>query len=579
MMHVRSIVVLLLSLLIAAAPAGAQADAAAMAPAPASALARLSAASDQLLPGSGAGVTSGHTWIALQRTSAEWDLIHMPPRDGSVRSTTGSIRPVVSVRGPIAAMAAWDGRVFIIGQSPLAENRGLVGVSATTRVAPGSWNYAPNGRLETLASIPGRGQVLSLTGSSHGLALLTRPLASTAEPAPATTLRLLDDSEWRTLALPAEAGSLSEMHLLASTSDLILAARNPRDAGLRVFRGVVSRKVSLESVPGREEPRRVVQINVAWSEQDAMRLPAEAIGEAISSGELDTPWWLVHCDGQTVLAYRAPGHVQFWRLSTGVPMPLAKIDAGGSLTAITPLSGLERLTLLNADPPPPPRERRPGEAPGPFNASLASLTVRELSLVSGEVLATAKPHSDPPVSTRDLQGLWLMVLLIGATVLLVVVRAEGPGVVVLPEKTSLAPVGRRMVAGAVDVLAAAALVGLVRGQTPLEVFSAESIAASPVWPTLGLLVAGFAHCLVGEAFFGRSLGKWAVGTRVSAMKRSNETWVATAPTLANVLSRNLIKWALPPVLLAVLIDPSSRHAGDVLGRTVVVLDDAEPEQE
>lgn len=579
MMHVRSIVVLLLSLLMAATPAGAQPDAAAAAPAPASALARLSAASDVLLPGSGAGVTSGHTWVALQRTAADWDLIHLPPRDGSPRSTTGSIRPVVSVRGPIAAMAAWDGRVFIIGQSPLAENRSVLAMSAPLRIAPGSWTYAPNGRLETLASIPGRGQVLSLTGSAHGLALLTRPLASTAEPAPVATLRLLDDAAWQALSLPAEVGALSELHLLTDASDLVLAARNPRDAVLRVFRGVVKRAVTLESVPGREEPRRVVQFSVAWSEQEAVRLPAEAVGEAISSGELDTPWWLVRCDGQSVLAQRAPGHVQFWRLSTSVPATLAKIDAGGALTAITPLSGLERLTLLNAEPPPPPRERRPGEGPGPFNASLASLTVRELSLVSGEVLATAKPHSDPPVSTRDLQGLWLMVLLIGAAVLLVVVRAEGPGVVVLPEKTSLATVGRRLVAGAVDVLAAAAMVGLVRGQTPLEVFSAESIAASPVWPTLGLLLAGFLHCFAGEALFGRTLGKWAVGTRVSAMKRVNDVWVATTPTIGNVLARNLIKWALPPVLLAVLLDPSSRHAGDVLGRTVVVLDDAEPEEE
>ncbi|MBY0262938.1 MAG: RDD family protein, partial [Phycisphaerales bacterium] len=86
-----------------------------------------------------------------------------------------------------------------------------------------------------------------------------------------------------------------------------------------------------------------------------------------------------------------------------------------------------------------------------------------------------------------------------------------------------------------------------------------------------------------ETFFGRSLGKMAVGLRVysTAARRAGPEDGAETPTTPvvaelseprfwQVMLRNLIRWTIPAVGLLAMFDGGRRHPGDLLGKTIVL---------
>lgn len=533
---------------------------------------RLLAASDLLLPSSEASLTSGHAWLVLPVSDTDADLLHLPPRDGSTRVSSGSVRAVLPIKLPLSAIAAWDGRVFIVGGSPVAKSRPVQSFIASARLAEGSWQYAPNGRFETLDSLPGPGTLLSLIGSRHGLATVTR------DGAGVTTLRVLDADGWITVALPPAAVNAQEVHLLADDRDLVIAHRSLDSQSLVMHRGLLTRTVDrVASAKPEGDAKRVVSLTPEWRDLPPITLPADVIAREITTGEGPGDWWLARVDGRCVLAQRQPTSLRIWRLTTGPAAMMPPIATEDSAIGFVGLSGLERVSMLSAtirqssDDSRQRGQRQPLGRPAP---DPASLTVREISLASGAVFQTQTAHTDPPLTRQDLQSLWLVLLLIGGTVLIVVIRSDGgQGPVVLPPNASLATPGRRLVAGLVDICIAAAIVGAIMGKAPAQVFSPVALAAAPVTPLLALLAAGFAHTLLSEAVFGRSLGKWSVSIRVSGMRRTNNGWVPSQASAAQAFIRNMVKWFLPPVGLMMFIDPNLRHAGDILSRTVVVRDD------
>jgi hypothetical protein len=554
------------------------------------ALRRALIAGDVLLPGGVGRQASAHGWLAMPVAGAKgpaMELLHLVARDGTARAHAGSLRVLpVSLSGPVSALAAWDGRVYVFGgarEGLQAERRSVSSVGAAEWIGPGSWRYAPFGRLAVLPSLPGQHTLLGALGTRLG------PAAVVQEGAARRVLLLIDDA-WRTVERPPGVGEQQELHLLADASDLLLAERAPGEARARVWRGRAVRA----GETGTSSQARVVQ----WDERPeaTVELPPGVAGRTIDATDVEQPAWLLRVDGRIVLCVAEGATLRVHRLSAGgAPVELARLSDVGPGVGVYGLSGMQRLAVVSVAEAKATAPARPGGGGplsgggGPVPGSIERERVRvvEVSLSTGEVLERAAGAADPLVSRRELQVLWLAMLLIGAIVLIFVVRSDAPAGVLLPPGASLATPLRRVLAGLMDTLVALALVGVAVGQSPLAMLTSGLAGASGaggggLGPVLGLMMAGCAHCTIAEGLAGRSVGKMLVGLRVSGMRRGKgeagqATWVPGAPTLAQALVRNLIRWCLPPIGMMMFIDPNWRHAGDVLSRTVVVMPEEEDE--
>ncbi|MCU0689501.1 MAG: hypothetical protein MUE97_07160, partial [Phycisphaerales bacterium] len=377
----------------------------------------LLATSDVLLPSSRQGLQGGHAWVILPVSDTDADIIHFPPRDGTSRTSAGSARLVLSIKtSQAAAVASWDGQLFLVGGSPVAERRPIGAITAASRIGPGSWRYAPNGRIETLPPLDGPGQIESLIGTAHGLAVITRAtqtprpgapsaeLAKSPPPSPAATLQILDrlDQAWLTLPLPERLSgkATAELHLLTDATDLLLAARQPGDSKLELYRATITRTVREQPVPGQERPQRTISLAAAWAFDSAVTLAPELAALPISTGERHTTLTLLRTDGRVVVVHNDVGRVSAARLNpvrpwrVEPPTELINLPVDTPFVDVLGLDARERLALMTYTKPEPLGTRQRGERrtdplsnrPPP---DLARLEVREVDLASGAVVATS----------------------------------------------------------------------------------------------------------------------------------------------------------------------------------------------
>lgn len=201
----------------------------------------------------------------------------------------------------------------------------------------------------------------------------------------------------------------------------------------------------------------------------------------------------------------------------------------------------------------------------------------EVSLLTGEELYRGDGGPAVPVSTEDFRRLALLLFVFTVLVLL---GALGPRaadqVVVLPHGVALASPGARAAAWLVDAAPAVALASLVGG---------GSVLTAAVF--LAIL-----HSSIGEALFGRSLGKALLGLRVvsvatvrtdggrvDASAADAEHRAVRRPTLWAALARNGVRFLLPPVAAFGAASRERRHMGDVSTRTAVVVSPRRPPSE
>jgi uncharacterized RDD family membrane protein YckC len=155
--------------------------------------------------------------------------------------------------------------------------------------------------------------------------------------------------------------------------------------------------------------------------------------------------------------------------------------------------------------------------------------------------------------------------------------------VVLPKSTSLAPPLRRLFAGMIDFGLGLAVAGMLAGRGGWSELG-WWITPDGQWLMLTVLPCMSVICGLSEGLSGRTLGKLALGIRVSSIRvqLGNLDSPPEPPGVARGLLRNIIKWCLPPVGLIALLDPEGRHRADQFAMTAVVLpddpDDEEAEQ-
>ena len=187
----------------------------------------------------------------------------------------------------------------------------------------------------------------------------------------------------------------------------------------------------------------------------------------------------------------------------------------------------------------------------------------------------------------------LLTLLMGcaiAGVLLFVMRTEQKFQPILPAGASLAHPGKRLAAWVFDFIPAVILSGALFSATPGQVIAGLAMHDSMVdaLPFFAAIAIALLRSAIMEHTTGASLGKMLMGLSVIAYQRrpaaasTDSTAPATGsveitrPLLWQAFSRGLIRWCLFPLGATILFDPNTRHAGDMLARTLVVEITPEP---
>jgi uncharacterized RDD family membrane protein YckC len=246
---------------------------------------------------------------------------------------------------------------------------------------------------------------------------------------------------------------------------------------------------------------------------------------------------------------------------------------------VAPLGLTVALVGQTAPPEPPAEPTSPWDVlAGPPPLHLASSRMD----LTGTLVQPAQPlelHSPGRwLQVFDMLGLLIIVGLTVAMVKVLWKRDPQTNRVDLPSDTVIADLGRRALAGLIDLMPIVFVVMQWYSLGLMELLGdhwpGRRVAAIDAMIPGAIAIGVFVlHTTLGELFFGRSLGKAFTGLRVTDMQgRPAAGW--------RVLLRCVLKavdLVTPLLLILPLIGPFRQRLGDVLARTVVVM--ARPEDE
>jgi hypothetical protein len=574
------------------------------------------------------------------------DLLHFPPVQQTVSTRPGTARVVAAIDQHIVAAAAYDGRLWLIGGTSMDDGRAgprrmITTLRATGPLAEGAWNYRPLGRLELAGQVPADGRLTSVAGSSAGLLIAMDHSDATRRGGLDGTgrfsLRAMDPLGWTHIALPSEleqgSQALPVLVVPANQGVMVMQRGGTDGMELRVWAGAVTRTVIEVPKPAQEDRaawrrddadvKPTARIEVAWGPAQRLKLPAEFASAKAGSDDQELalvtpgmrdlslslrPVQVLNLAGQIVVARAVLNDagqtrmLELFRLTQGDPVRLdaatdrevfASMAMGGVPGAMSVrVVGLEIPEVTT----PTGRLRGQPERDVRRAIDLSKLRVMDVSLISGKSSEPRTASSGGLLTRRDFQTIWLLFLVIGAILLVMVIRAgggpSGAGygeVAVFPEGWAIASRLWRVIAGAIDIVVGLALTGLVFGMGPATALKnvVDSSGAYGLGPLMVLIAGGWLVGTLAEWLTGKTLGKGLVGlavitnTRTSpatnAKGEANQPEVAQAapvqprkPGLGNAALRNAVKWFLSPLATLFLVDPAGRHPGDTLAKTYVI---------
>lgn len=530
------------------------------------------------LPSAGAPMTKGqaypaptHSWFVMPALGGrEFVLTHVPPRsmpDGSARpNSQGLYRSVTRLTEVPEALAAWDDAVYAVFTAH-SDGPGE-GKSRTVRTLKAQrfsdsdlWVDQPSGRMDTLPSLPGAMKLAGFAADANGpVALLTD------ERKGEIRLLALSDGTWRTVELPEplvqtqrERG-FARIDLFADAAGLYVMARQ-RDAWT-IWTGKVP---SAERGDVESDSALIVD----WKMSRVSPIGVDAVDAGSTVIRADSRWYAIVSAGAEV--------VEIFEVAPEFVRRAASIDGVGPVRAIVPVDGLARLVIVSTSRPVAATEPKIG-SPG------VGAKVVELSLLTGRVFYSGPAQPLDPLGSGEFRFIAVGLILAMGLILVLVLRADEPAGVHLPEGFSFAEPGRRVVAAALDVAIVALLVPRLTGNSVLELFGPMVWLDGEAFETLMLVaVLGCLVGTVGETLFGRTPGKLLADCEVISIAPKKDGGKDKAPgadaaneeiprpSFAASLTRNAIKWFLFPVALLALMDGSGRHRGDQFAKAAVVV--------
>lgn len=490
-----------------------------------------------------------HAWLSLP-SKDEWIIAHVPPRrqamppDGKVRGAAdGTLRRAASLSVEPVAMAAFGEDVYVAGDDLDDSGHATRRVWTLRAVSTGVgdlWSYEPSDGLRSLRSLPAEGRLVGLAASGAGL------VAVLAVDSPASHVRLLwlNRGDWQELSTPRTLDNWgARLRCVAARDGFTLIA--PDDSGS-------ARTWSAALRDGGEHAPAIT-----WSEGVLAR------DRSLPTGA--TPVEFVSVGGRLIsIAPTSPGVRTLASVDAAGSGVIATIDGLEPDAAIAPLESQGRLVVAWTRPEGAPR--RPGEPA----MSGRVVDMVELSANTGRVLYDAPSRADGPVTPGDLGLLGLVLIVAMGVALVLVIRGGEEKEISLPPGMALADPGRRMLASLIDGVIALVIASRLRGTPLLELVSPSTfVTGELVWVLAIGIFAGATLGVIFEFLSGRSIGKFMTGCRVI---RATPRGEPARASLWQVLLRNAMKWALPPLSMLALVEPSRRSRVDLLTKTAVVVE-------
>lgn len=493
-----------------------------------------------------------HVWLALkQEEEGDCCIVHLPPRetvgeDGKVHGApSGTVRVAARIKAMPEMLASVGPEVFMLFDlAPGAKAREVWSLVARPAGIGDLWRYEPDGRLTPRPSLPASYDPEIFLGAGGRVFIIARDQARTP------VFLVLHENAWAPLPLPDDVAAALrlgyqnvEAYQIATGFVLAIGKGDATIGWLAQVGGDRSKLPAL-----------------AWSNLPPGSVNSNDHGGQFSAGERPIRW---RRDAETI------------RLEGGIGTqfhPLASLADISEHAAILP-GGPSRIFAAWSEPiPPDPRSR--------VQKQRYKLALAEVSPDTGQVFFSGPPKGASPISADQFRFLGVGMVALTAAVLVFVLRSSGRDEAVhLDPDMSLAEPGRRMIAFAFDVTLALIAACRLLHVDLATILEPETILAAGGPLFLLTLAGGFFFSVACELAFGKTPGKFLTGCEVVGLNRAPGAGEATGrPRLWQVVARNLIKWGLPPVSGMALLDPTSRHQGERLTRTAVVVR-ADPEDE
>ncbi len=550
--------------------------------------AALGAAPPQLLPSAGAAPASRaaappqstHGWFVTVDPQGQVVLAHVPPRrrsgaDGQLRGTgDGVVHKAIGLDVEPRAVAAWDERVYLVFNAGAGGSRAVGSLSARPTPVRDRWRYEPDGRLAVEPSLTGAGDLVGFAASAMGVGAMI--VDATPSGAPYRRFFVLDRRAWREAELPEvlQSPDAGDTVWLISTGD-----------GLGVLRRLGEGSAELWVASKATEPPRE---SIADRSPDG-ELFGGSGGDSAENAPLTLLWERREYAADRSLPAMPSADSRVFMSGGRVYAALLTGGGGLDVIAMTPATSVRVGTIEKVGPmvgvvglDTPSRvvaawfvaEVAGGTRPGEAGKVESRVEVRELSLVDGRTEFAGPMTGDTPLSPREVQWLAVGLVVLMGAVLLVVLRSDpNEDAYTIPPGTSLAPSGRRMIAGLIDLVTAGVVAARLLGIAIAELGDPEFVMSERSLIFAGVMVAsGLVLGVLGEVFIGRSIGKLLTGCEVVDVR---VTGAISRPQLWQALVRNLIKWVLAPAAMLGLMDAQGRHRGDSMSRTAVVVLDSD----
>lgn len=500
-----------------------------------------------------------HGWIIVPTPRAT-AVIHVPPRSPiqvgggkTIETPPRGVHHVAELRESPEAVAAWDRRAYLLFAQPQSQAepqpRRLLTVSVFPAPLGTGWGADSGERLTALPPLEAQGRLIGFVGTRFGPSALLYDRASAGPDGPLRLLVLVDHQAWREVPIPSEVLDAARPGLSAR-SDLGWVQLLPHANGVSLFvRSDV--RCGLWAADVTFVPDESSRVDAQWRWAPLAR----------EAGSPDARIGPLHiCGGHVTYARRlGDGAISIRQMTSDKEIEIRRLSAPTGIFGIVPLDASARLAVFTQTS----DERRAARS------SHAAYDVTEISAHTGRVLAQGPVGGASPVSRRFYQGVAVALFVLATVALIVLIRPRGdPGVVALPTGVAIAPPMARIIAGMLDFATAFLLVrGLLENFTPgLVLFTLELGMAAYI---LLVLTMGFIHATIGEAIFGRSIGKALTGCRVISVRDASDQ-AAKGPSLGAAILRNLVRWFFPPLAWTFMSRPGEQHRGDRLARTTVI---------
>ena len=258
--------------------------------------------------------------------------------------------------------------------------------------------------------------------------------------------------------------------------------------------------------------------------------------------------------GQTIFATAAANDdsvVEIHNLRRGKPVQICSIPDRSSARALVGLGNT--IGLMD------------------YNAKAEVNELIRIDLENGKIIDQTPMNQSVRMGSEDFSTLILVGALLLTVVIVFLVRPDPTAIhITLPQHASLAEPRRRLMAALIDLIPSAILAIVIMGVPFAQVFNwpliSHDIADSQC--ALLLILITVIHSTISELIWGSTLGKVIFSCRVlnTHGKRAG---------IQAILIRNLLKsvvLVVPPLALFVFLNPYRQRLGDLVAKTIVVVD-------